>query len=113
MAATCLPPDPFTDPTTYFSLTDASGHRSSDLGNYNACLDGSFRHCVLSAGGISVGMCLPAACGVEDITNTSSPIFGSYIFSQANVIALMILSGRLTATCSGILDVHTRRVIYD
>lgn len=92
----CLPPDPLLP--SYFALTDATGHRSGDLGNYDACVENENQHCVLAdASGLFIGACVPSACGVSDVTDPLAPIRG-YLLGQAPVIALLNAS-TLTAHC--------------
>ena len=99
-SAACIPPSPYTDPAGFLAITDATGHRSLDMGDYFACTDLGHKHCIVNAA-VVVGVCVPYACGVADIVNASGPLFLDYIAPQAPIIPYAAaLSGVLTATCN-------------
>ena len=101
MATACVPPDPVNDFQRYLALTDATGKRSLDMGNYYACLDAGNRYCLLSAGGKPIGACVPSECSTADVANMTSPIFVDYISLQAPIVPYAAsLTGSYSAKCN-------------
>ena len=85
-----------TDFMTLLGLTDATGRRTHDLGNYDACKASGYGYCLLQIGGdggTPVGVCLPGACEREllacgNATQCMATVAGQYILQVAPIIGI-------------------------
>ena len=84
----CTAPSPLD--ASFFSLTDATGHRTNDFGNFDSCRAlGDAQHCVVIADDILLGVCVPSSCGTGDLVNTSSSIWRDYPVLQAPFLLVL------------------------
>lgn len=106
---TCVIP---TDYLARLALTDNTGQRTHDLGNYDACLAlGNTSYCLLQIGadgGTPIGLCLPSACEPEllsctSVTECEATVAWQYALSVAPILAVIeALGGNavpIIATC--------------
>lgn len=76
-----------TDPVALLRLTEATGRRTHDIGDFDACTRLGYGHCLLQIGGdlgLPVGVCLPHAC-VHDLMNTANRTTDAWRYVEITV----------------------------